>query len=89
MESSFRTAPKTSYLTSSFEQTCYAINNNKKARLEARCYQELKWFPRNQNLYKPTELGAEFHWNEKLDDCSPVNLLNIDWSVRQSSEKCQ
>jgi len=27
-----------------------------------------------------TELGAEFHWNAKFDDCSPVNLLNIDWS---------
>lgn len=37
-----------------------------------------------KKLYKPTEFGAEFHWNEKLDDCSPVNLLNIDWSARQS-----
>ena len=29
-------------------------------------------------LYKPTEFGAEFHWNEKFEDCSPVNLLNMD-----------
>lgn len=45
------------------------------------CYHNLKLLTKNQNLYKPTEFGAEFHWNEKLDDCSPVNLLNIDWSA--------
>ena len=56
----------------------------KKDTLETRCYQKLKLFSKTQKLYKPTEFGAEFHWNEKLDDCSPVNLLNIDWSARQS-----
>ena len=38
-------------------------------------------------MYIPTEFGAEFHWNEKLEDCSPVNLLNMDWSGKQSNQR--